>query len=218
MIKCLNFSIVGLVKNHNPSILNPDFLEMHKIVPKEWERGNPPISIPTFAQVEYKNGVTIFAEPNKIQITDILSEDPKASKIQEIIGKYLRFMPTVSCTSVGMNFLSVIDMENDEKSVEYLKELFLKKDPWENPKYLANDVGFQFIYTINDVKLLVDIKHGSVITNINNVPSTNKGIILSANFEKSITGQSAEGVVSFLEKVPTYWNYYNEIVNKIKPL
>lgn len=218
MNKCLNFSIVGLVDNHNPSILNPDFLERHGIVPKEWgwELGNT-ITTPSVAVVEYKSGVTIYAEPNKLQITDLSSVNPNESKIQKITEKYLQIMPTVRYTSVGINFLSVIDMEDVEKGVSYLKGRFLKKDAWESEKYPLEGTGFQFSYIIDGTKLLFDVKAGKVTTIINSIATTAVGIVLNANFNKDLAPQSADEVVTCLHGIPTNWDHYNQIIDNIKP-
>jgi hypothetical protein len=35
--KLLQFSIVVLATDHNPTILNPGFLRLQKIVPEDWE-------------------------------------------------------------------------------------------------------------------------------------------------------------------------------------
>lgn len=217
MNKCLNFSIVGLVKNHNPSILNPDFLERNEIVPKEWEweRGDSSITTPAFAVVEYKNGVTIFADTNKIQITDIHSVEPNVSKIQQVIDKYLR-ITMVSCTSIGINFLSVIGMEDDKKCNNYLADFFLKKDPWQSADHVPDSFGFQFVYMIDGVKLVLDIRAGTIITTIFGAASTDKGIVLSANFNKDSLNSTGE-VACCLGGIPTHWKRYNEIIDKIKP-
>lgn len=219
MNKCLNFSIVGLVNTHNHSILNPDFLERNEIIPKDWGwvLGGPAITTPSFALVEYKSGVTILAEPNKIQITDLTSEDPNKSKIKEIIEKYLKIVPTIRYTSVGINFLSVIEMQDEKKSESYLKELFLKKDAWENKEYPLEGIGFQFAYKVDDIKLLFDVRAGKLTTIINGIPSIAVGIILNANFNKDLTSQGTDEVVSFLSKIPTIWDQYNKIIENIKP-
>ena len=53
-------TIVIVAENHNPTILNPDFLKFNDIVPKEWDMGQPPLCTPPISQVEYKNGIKII--------------------------------------------------------------------------------------------------------------------------------------------------------------
>ncbi len=59
-------SIVIVAENHNPTILNPDFLKFNGIVPKEWVVSKPPLCAYPVSQVEYQNGMRITAELNKL--------------------------------------------------------------------------------------------------------------------------------------------------------
>src|SRR5713101_6330983 len=73
------FSVVIVGGDHNPTILNPDFLTIREIVPKEWgwEVADPAITTPPFAIVRYTNGTSITVERNKLQVADSsASNDP----------------------------------------------------------------------------------------------------------------------------------------------
>ena len=83
-LELLSFSVVVTGTAHNPSILNPDFLERREIVPKEWgwQVGAPPITTPPFSQVQYATGVTISVETGKLQVSDEGGAcDPNQSRI-----------------------------------------------------------------------------------------------------------------------------------------
>jgi len=58
--------IVIVAQNHNPTILNPDFLKRNKIVPENWELACPPICLPPVARVSFTKGVNIFSQPERI--------------------------------------------------------------------------------------------------------------------------------------------------------
>jgi len=55
-------AIVVAAQNHNPTILNPDFLKHSQIVPKEWVLREPPLCTEPLARVAYTNGVTLVAQ------------------------------------------------------------------------------------------------------------------------------------------------------------
>ena len=61
--------IVVVGANHNPSILNPDFLRHQCIVPEAMTLVGPVISTPAFSQVVYQ-GLEIVSEPNRISFTE----------------------------------------------------------------------------------------------------------------------------------------------------
>jgi len=69
-IDLVQFSIIVVANDHNPSLINPDFLERTGIVDAAWawKRGTDAISTPAFATLSYDAGVTITVEPRKLQL------------------------------------------------------------------------------------------------------------------------------------------------------
>ena len=100
-------AIVIAGKNHNPSILNPDFLRHNDIVPGGLELADePPISTPMLSQVVYKGGLRIVSEANRISFVEsILGE--KTPECPDMARRYLREVPHVSYTAVGINPVGV---------------------------------------------------------------------------------------------------------------
>jgi hypothetical protein len=71
-------AIVVVAKNHNPTILNPDFLIRNAIVPEDWETSDNPVCTDPVAQVAFTSGVTITAEFNKIVFAEKANDRPPA--------------------------------------------------------------------------------------------------------------------------------------------
>ena len=65
-------SIVVVARNHNPTILNPDFLRYNEIVPPDWELAGPPVCVELMAQVAYSNSVKIVSQFDKVIFTETL--------------------------------------------------------------------------------------------------------------------------------------------------
>lgn len=98
----LGIVIVGA--NHNPSILNPDFLRYHGIVPegRALDGAAPCLSTPSFSQVAYKDGLQIVSEPSKISfLEDGIGDKPPVCP--EMAKKYLQVVPLVQYVAVGIN-------------------------------------------------------------------------------------------------------------------
>ena len=90
-IELIQFSIVLVANDHNPSLINPDFLERTGIIDKEWgwkPKGDL-ITTPPFATVPYDSGVTITVETNKLQVVDQSGAIPTRSRASSIIIKYI---------------------------------------------------------------------------------------------------------------------------------
>jgi hypothetical protein len=109
------FSVVVAGSSHNPTLLNPDFLQARGIVPEEWgwELSPNPITTPPFSQVRYNNGVAISLEHSKLQVVDLsVGDDPTQSKAPKIAETFVATLPHVRYTGVGHNFMSLVERED----------------------------------------------------------------------------------------------------------
>ncbi len=94
----LEFSVVVVGQDCNPTILNPDFLKHRGIVPEEWgwQLAGAPITTPPFATVSYDSGLTIKVEMTRFQVTDQLFADGvEKSKAIAVASKYIKVLPHV---------------------------------------------------------------------------------------------------------------------------
>ena len=97
--------VVVVGQNHNPSILNPDFLWRNHIVPEEVKLADdePAFSSPMVSQCTFKNGLRIVSEPNRITFAE---KNPAESNGLgcDAARTYLRVVPLVNYTATGINF------------------------------------------------------------------------------------------------------------------
>ena len=100
-ISHFEFSVVVVANDHNPSILNPDFLERQGIVQEGWGwtvMGSA-ITTPPFATVSYDSGVTVSVESNRLQVTDTSAAVPlRPVKSLTLHTSTSRFYPTFATT------------------------------------------------------------------------------------------------------------------------
>jgi hypothetical protein len=62
-------AVVFAAKTFDPTFLTPEFLVARSIVPKDWELSPSRILSPQISWVEYKCGVKITCEPEKLSFT-----------------------------------------------------------------------------------------------------------------------------------------------------
>ena len=215
--RLLQFSIVIIAADHNPTILNPDFLRMQSIVPESWnwELASPPIITPPFATVQYESGVSISVESNKLQIADTKTAEPTESKIVELAKQYVRVVPHVRYTAVGINYRSAIDAENADT---YLKSQFLKEGPWDTDDNPMNSVGLNFVYPAESGRLVLSIDSGTVSDTTRGVEQKKSVIITNANFHHELDLSkmpTSDQVFNFLNKNSSDWQRYNEILSSM---
>lgn len=215
----IQFSAVVAGTAHNPTILNPDFLALRNIVPREWAwEVTETITTPPFASVRYANGLAITVEPNKLQVTDpgVTDEDPTKSKAAGIAEAYVKILPHVRYAAAGINFQSIIEMESAER---YLKERFLRPGPWDSSTHPITAAGFRLVYSLErGGRLTLSLDAGVVERTDQEDAEQRKvpAVIANANFQRDCQGYpSDEQVVDYLKNVGGDWNTYRSVLSEL---
>lgn len=85
--ECIAATVVVVARFHNPSVLNPDFLQRWKIVPEDWEAVETLTTRP-FAQTRFDTGVVVAVEHHRLSIYQPAKGLPLHT-VCEIAGKYV---------------------------------------------------------------------------------------------------------------------------------
>ncbi|MBI3089628.1 MAG: hypothetical protein HYY96_03095 [Candidatus Tectomicrobia bacterium] len=140
-------SIVILARMHNPSILNPDFLRLHGIVPQEWELVEAPLCTEPFAKVAYKCGVTVLAQFDRLIFSEQTDGDRlEHCRIPDIAAKYVETLPHVDYRAVGINPKARIMLEGEPEVRAFLLGKFLARGPWDELDHGKPLVSLSFAY------------------------------------------------------------------------
>ena len=167
--------IVVVGTNHNPSILNPDFLRHYCIVPETMKPVGPVISTPAFSQVVYQ-GLEIVSEPNRISFTEDIAD--KADIISPgAIKRYLRIVPLVHYTAMGVNLTAHVD----KASAQWSPSELLKSAPWMRFEDVAPESEVQLIYKLGERIVNLTIK-----TEFAPTQEAKEFIVFHANFHRNI--------------------------------
>lgn len=206
------FSVVLRGKTHNPSILNPDFLAIRGIVPQDWgwKVSGSPITTPPFARVSYDVGVTITADPNKLQVIDVTTSDPTQSKATLIAVQYLRTLPHVRYLAVGINFQSAVEVENPD---DYLKQRFIRSGPWDVPQHPLDAAGLRLVYALPEGRIILSLDSGEVYDE----KDDKKGrpvVFVNANFHRECQDYpSDQQMLAYLDHAADDWSTYQSLLN-----
>jgi len=143
-------SIVVKAKNHNPTILNPDFLKSNQIVPLHWELKENPICVDPHAEVSFKNGIKIIAEFETITFAELLNLEKGLSPcVPEIAGKYVNTLPHVDYTGYGMDIHG--DTGMSEADIEdFVTHKLIRVGPWSQLQGQPAKIGLRLHYQLND--------------------------------------------------------------------
>lgn len=125
----LTASAVLVAELHNPAIINPDFLRNKGIVPAEWETAPDSIGTPAFAQIIYRNGLSVLADPGRCTFAEMLSEAPKDAYLAYLCaGEYAKKIE-YNYSAVGLNWQVGFARP---KPADWLKSRFLRPGKWRN--------------------------------------------------------------------------------------
>ncbi len=215
-IRHLEFSIVVVASDCNPTILNPDFLGRQAIVPEDWgwKLAGPPITTPPFATVSYDSGVTVSVEPNKFQVVDRLADKTfETSKIPDIARKYIQVLPHVRYTAVGHNFRSFVERADAES---LLKERFLKPGPWDSDAHRLEGISLKFVYLLQGGRVIFSLDGATMTDRSGDQPKELHGILMHANFHRDCQGYpSDKQVVEHLQSLKKDWEHYQTLLSDI---
>ncbi len=216
MARVTQLSVVILGTEHNPTILNPNFLEDQGIVPSEWNwklSNEPPLTTPPLSRVSYSNGVLITVQREKLQITDNLLTDRRSvtnSKAPEIALKYIKELPHVKYRAVGINVTAVMD---SEEPGSFLIDRFLKDGAWLTTPNALADIGLRFGYPLDNGRAVFSLEAAMVETD-QEKRASNRVIIAAANFHRDCNPPSYEQVEQHLSHLMHDWDMFKMMVQK----
>ena len=220
MTATLNIDEVDLVviaQNHNPSILNPDFLIRTGIVESSWgwELANPPICTQQFSGVMYKSGLSIQAFLDRLIFREKNQGNTIAnSKLSRIARKYIETLPHVSYSSIGTNTKGHIVVESDEKAALYILNDLVNDGPWKKFADGPMDATLSLAYRMSDCVLNLGISRAKVKAADK---SESPCIVFAANFHRELKGESHEAKHHHLLDIIDKWgNDYKTFISLIK--
>ncbi len=192
-------SIVVVGRNHNPSILNPDFLKFNNIVPKDWQLAQSPICTEMISQVVFNNGLTVVSQQDKIIFTEpFLADDTGSVETPGVAGEYLRMVPHVTYEAVGVNPKGHVTFESGEEALRCIRETFLAAGPWLEFGNGVRQTGVKFSYELQGRSLNLAVE----TTMFQAEDSETPVVVFAGNFHhKLAAGTTGDRLNSALDEV-----------------
>ncbi len=215
-ISHFEFSVVVVANDHNPTILNPDFLERQGIVQEGWgwEVMGPAITTPPFATVSYDSGVTVSVESHRLQVIDTSALGvPQSSKVVDITQKYVEVLPHVRYSAVGINFRSFVEHADANA---FLKDHFLKSGVWDNEAHPLQTVGLKLVYPLDGGRLTFSLDSEIVTQRLEEESIQVSGILIHANFHRDCHDYPGNAqVMNRLGNAEKDWATYQNILSDL---
>lgn len=185
-LEIVNTSGVVLAEHHNATILHPAFLRAQGIVPEDWTLATDPICTPPLATASYTNGIVFTVEPDKLQVVDNLpAQDIATSPLPTLITAYVRTLPHVHYTAVGVNLTGFVACPDPES---FLTSRFLTPGAWNSSALPLQALGLRFVYPAPPGLLNLSCDVGGVRRNQES--DEMMAVIVRANYHTPLTTDS----------------------------
>ncbi|MEH2111889.1 hypothetical protein [Nostoc sp.] len=219
MSQSLNIQEIAIAiaaKQHNPTILTPDFLKYSGIVPSDWELAQPPILTDSAAQVVFQNSINITAQVNRIIFTEMIAtKEATDVEIPALARKYLETLAQVDYLGVSINFRGHVFFEQPNNTARnYILATLLNPGPWHDFGTAPVQAAMRFGYTLEGTQLSLDINEGGL-----QLPDkTVRPIVLfTASFNHAIVQEEQSQRLEIISQIISNWRTdleaYTELVD-----
>jgi hypothetical protein len=191
-LQITRLGIVILARNHNPSLLNPDFLKINEIVGSDWEVTSPSFTTETLSQVIYKNGVRIIVQPDQIAFDQLIKDGYSEDKVllKNVILKYLDVLPHVNYQSIGINPLGHIIFDSQEDLDDYFSNYLLRPGDWKIFSGKQPSLSGTFTYDFEDHEINI-LMEAVYISEKGNDDDQQLGLLFKGNVNRNFESDMA---------------------------
>jgi len=215
-ILAVDTSIVLLAEDHNPSILNADFLRINEIVPDEWnlQVGENLLTSPAASQVEFIDSVSIQVDDKRVRITDShIDGKPLGSRVPQIALRYARTLQHVKYTAMGTNFRFI--MPNADPS-KYVISRFTNTTVWQDCGLPLQSVDLEIRTPPMDGRQL-NLKTKSLkLQQQEDESVTLQAISVEGNIHRQISSYPAtEEIEKYTREFEADWVFLNGIMEEL---
>jgi len=201
-----DLALVVLARNHNPTILNPDFLRANHIVPDNWELAAPPFCVEPLASVTYATGVNITAQADRVSFTETIGGKAIDSvMLPDIAAKYVETLHHVNYRALGINPTGHLVFGQDAvpQAREFIIKRFIAPTRWGDWKQSPMTAGIRLAFSVDPWIMNVNIDEG-IVQKPGKSPSA--AIIAAANFHQDLSGRTVEERLKNLLESLKMWN------------
>ena len=152
-------SIIIAAQDLTPTMMSQDFLKFSGIIPKEWELSQQPVLNPNFAQLNFKSGVNINAQPRTITISESLgSKKLEELNLAKVASKYIEKLPHAEYMGLSCSPKILIPFPTAPETVrQYITNTLLGSGPWKKIGRVPVQAGVNLMYLLDRCQLTMSI-------------------------------------------------------------
>ncbi len=211
-------SIIIAAQNLTPTMMSQDFLKFSGIIPKEWELAQQPTLNPSFAQLNFKNGLNIVAQPRSITLSESLTQKKLTDvQIATVAVKYVEKLPHAEYVGWSLSPKILVPFPQNPAGVrEYIAENLLGAGSWKEIGNFPLQAGVNLMYVLDRCQLTIAISEARI-----NPPQQSQiaALLFAGNFNYNLghnngASSTAEGLIALLDNWQQDINEFRTIVNE----
>lgn len=207
-MKLSGSSCVVVADQHNPSILNPDWLVKTEIIDPGWKLADPSITTPLLARCFYVNKVELVLEPNKFTVRSLPADNNGLSgELPRIVRKYVESLPHIPYKQLGNNFRFSIDVQD---VLSKLKNKLIKEGIWNTDDISKIKTTFQYFCNGYRINLTVESSDAGEESRTGKEAST---LILDFNYHRELDDLS-----SLIRGIGSWQNDYEDAMKRTRKI
>lgn len=211
-------SIIIAAQDMTPTMMSYDFLKFSGIIPQEWELSQQPILNSNFAQLNFKSGINITAQPRTITISESLGNKKLSDlNLASVTTKYLEKLPHAEYLGFSCSPKILIPFPSAPETVrQYITSTLLGSGSWKKIGKAPVQAGINLMYLLDRCQLTMNISEARL-----QQPQkpTITAILFSGNFNYTIDSKSEKSnrisqMLQFLNNWQSDFEEFKIIVNQ----
>ncbi len=180
-------AIVIAVKELDPTLLTPEFLNYSQIVPADWVVAGQPMRSFQGSQVTFQNGTSVIAQPQRISFAELAVDKPTDGlEIPKLAAKFVDVLANLSYVGVGINLRGYVDFGADKREArDFIFQNLLSPGAWQQMGIAPVQSGINLSYTFEERRLNLSINEATMQTPDNQMNSI---VLFGGNFDYDIAG------------------------------
>lgn len=209
-------SLVVAAKNYNPAKISLDFLTASGIIPCDWQLRKKPYITSGLVQLQFKNGVSITAQPGRIIFGQAIAQlEGQEAFVPVVAHRYVEKLPAADYQYLQTSLGSIYSLGEGEDTVRQLiVETLLSHSPWHSFGKSPVKASLDLLYELENCQLSLKVDEARLQKS---EAATIPAVAFAGNFNYSLANYNGQEKLSRLCQLIDNWQKdlqtFHEIVN-----
>lgn len=200
----------------DPSMLTEQFLKFSGIIPSDWELARQPVVNQAAAQLVFKNGASLLAQPRSVTFLEGINDKPvEAIAIAKLAQIFLEKLPNADYQGVTISPKTLIPLPDQADGArKFITGTLLSPGPWQDFGKAPMQAGIDLLYEFEGCQL--NLKVNQAVLQIPDRQPVS-ALLFSGNFNYRLTNPNPQERIKVASQYLAAWQSdvetFNSMVN-----